>query len=366
MKEAGRWSTEWMETQQKYWEAWTDMSRKALGLETQQKMPWEQALDHWWQAVSPAMPPSGGDFIGKILDQGKAFFRVADDLIRNVDLKSATGGDWNNLVGKTLGNMEQLFTGEHAVGDDPLHKMMAFWEMPFDNWQRLVSSMSLMPGDLLRNMPHDQVKENLHRFLSAPGLGYTREEQSQYQELLKRALDYQRALQGYSQFFSGMGLKAVERMREILVDKFQAGKPVDSTRALYDLWVASCEDVYSEEVSTEEYARVHGELVNTLMAFKHRLAIIVDEALGAMNMPTRAELRTLQDRLQETRRDNKTLRQELELMKHLVTGGGQGIAPAAATPDEGQKSATKKAPAPRKKAAVQGAPEPAAPDATKA
>jgi polyhydroxyalkanoate synthase subunit PhaE len=44
------------------------------------------------------------------------------------------------------------------------------------------------------------------------------------------------------------------------------------------------------------------------MALKQRMSVMVDESLGALNMPTRSELRTLQDRLQETRRENKRLR----------------------------------------------------------
>lgn len=350
MSETGLWTNDWLETQQKYWEAWTDMSRKALGLEAQNKNPWEQALDHWWQAVAPAVPASSSDFMNKMMDQGKAFFHIADDLVRNLDPKAAAGADWTQALNKTLNDMEQVLSGEPVEGDDSMHKMMAFWEMPFDNWQRLVSSMSIMPGDLLRNVPHEQVKESLHRFLSAPGLGYTREEQGAYQDLVKRAIDYQRTMQSYMQFFSGMGLKAVDRMRGAVVQRFQEDKPVESARALYDLWVGCCEDVYSQEVSSEEYAKVHGELVNSLMAFKHRLGVIVDESLGAMNMPTRAELRTLQDRLQETRRDNKTLRRELEMMKELVMGQSDVASTRTArAPSVTRKVVTKKAPGSRRK-----------------
>ena len=56
------------------------------------------------------------------------------------------------------------------------------------------------------------------------------------------------------------------------------------------------------------------------MAFKRRLSIMVDENLGTMNMPTRAEIRTLQDRLQEIRRENKRIVQELNALKHAVEG----------------------------------------------
>ena len=44
----------------------------------------------------------------------------------------------------------------------------------------------------------------------------------------------------------------------------------------------------------------------------------MDESLGGLNMPTRRELRTLQDRLQESRREFKALRTEMELLKEQV------------------------------------------------
>jgi class III poly(R)-hydroxyalkanoic acid synthase PhaE subunit len=219
----------------------------------------------------------------------------------------------------------------------------------------MMSSLSPVPGDLLRNMPHDQVKDNLNRFLSAPGLGYAREEQSQYQDLARRTIGYQKTLQDYLGFFSNIGIKSTERMRETLEALQAEGKTIDSARTLYDTWVGCCESVYADEVQTPEYARIHGELVNAQMALKHRMSVMVDETLGALNMPTRSELRTLQDRLQETRREQKALRRELEtLKKRMATQAPTGPAEGAATPGTAsvRDAAPRKKPAARKKAAA--------------
>lgn len=337
MSETRLWNEDWMEIQRKYWESWTNMSTQAMGLGKPAAPPWEGAMDHWWKAVSGGIPAFGQDFMTKMMDQGKVFFRMAESLTKNLE-----GTDWSRALEKTMTDMQQAFglSLQHQ-GDDGIHKMLAFWEMPFDNWQRMTSSLSLTPGDLLRNMPHDQVRENLHRFLSAPGLGYSREEQAQYQDLMRRLLAYQRAMQEYMQFFSTLGLQSLDRMREKLTQFSKQGKSVDSARGLYDLWVGSCEEVYGEQVATVDHARVHGQLVNSLIAVKQRLSIMVDETLGTMNMPTRAELRTLQDRVQETRRENKALRAELESLKEQLAALGAGKAPARratskASPDSGQ------------------------------
>lgn len=350
MSEKGVWNQDWIEIQQKYWENLSEMGRKAMGLQATRQSPWESAMDHWWQTVSPAAPAPAQEFMEKILGQGKTFFRMAEQFSDSLQGSSPTA-DWTEALNKAFSDMQAAFTGDlPGLGKDALNKMTAFWEMPLDNWQRMVSSLSLMPGDVLRNMPHGG---DFERFLSAPGLGYTREEQTQQQEMMRVAMDYQRSLQAYMQFFSNLGSLSVERMRKKTEKLGEEGKSIDSARALYDLWVMSCEEVYGEQVMTAQYAEIHGHLVNTLMALKKQLSQMVDEGLGAMNMPTRSEIRTLQDRLHETRRENKLLRGELEDLREKVeklatTAASSGAAERKAAPPK--KAAVKKKAAPRRAA----------------
>jgi class III poly(R)-hydroxyalkanoic acid synthase PhaE subunit len=356
MSKQAFWDQDWSELQRRYWENWSDMSRRAMGLDTPPANPWEQAMDHWRQAVAPGMAEPVRGFMDKMLDQGKAFFRLSEEFTRN--LQPDAGGDWATALERSFGDLQKAFSGAFTGdGQDSMQKLMAFWEMPLDNWQRMLSSLSLMPGDLLRNMPHGAGNEQFERFLSAPGLGYTREEQGQQQELMRRLMDYQRALQDYSQFFADIGMCSVDCMRRKLLEKDDQAKPVDSARQLYDLWVQSCEEVYAEQVSTPRYAQLHGRLVNALMALKRHQGKMVDEALGAMDMPTRSELRTLQDRLQQTRRDNQRLRSELDALSEQVAGLAQPR-PAATAPAPARTPATrsaKKKAAPRRKTATKPA-----------
>jgi polyhydroxyalkanoate synthase subunit PhaE len=320
-----------METQRKYWESWIAMNRKAMGLEGgSQTAPWESALDHWWSAISPAAPADSKQFMQRMMDQGKAFFKMAETFLPG----AAGGGDGWSAFSKALEDMQKGFTGGLSGSGDPnaMHRMLAFWELPLDNWQRMTSSLTpMLPGDFLRNMPHDGMQEQVDRLLSAPGLGYTREEQGAYQDLMRRSLDYQKALREYMAFYSKLGLKAVERMRAYMQDLISSGKTIDSAHAIYDDWVNCCEAVYAEEVGTTAYAQLHGKLINSQMALKQRMSEMVDGQLSGMNMPTRSEIRTLQDRVQETRRDNKRLNHEVKVLKAQVEAlvSGTPLAPGA-------------------------------------
>lgn len=348
MSKTGLFSDDWLDIQRKYWDSWTDLSRKALGVEGgAATKPWESALDHWWKAMSPAAPDAAKGFMERMMEQGKVFFRMAETFVPGGSGAPTVDG-WSAL-NKTLEDLKSQFRGNLDESGDALHRMMAFWEMPLDNWQRMTSFLSPVPGDFLRNAPDNMVRGQMDRVLSAPGLGYTREEQTQYQDLTRRSLDYQNALQEYLGFYSHLGVKSVERMRSYLQGVVDGGQTIDSARAIYDAWVGCCEDVYAEEVMTPEYARVHGQLINAQMALKHRMAIMVDKYLGAMNMPTRSEVRTLQDRLQETRRENKRLSQELAELQREVAALGKSRSAGATVAAANQPAATKE-PVIRKKA----------------
>jgi class III poly(R)-hydroxyalkanoic acid synthase PhaE subunit len=325
----GYFSDDWLETQRKYWESWTEMSRKAMGLEGGDvTSPWQAALDHWWKAVSPTAPDASKQLMERMMDQGKSLFKMVETFLPG----AAGGGDAWGAFSKALDDMQKGFIaslGGMGEGGNGLHRRLAFWELPYDNWQRMASSLSPLPGDLLRNMPHDAVKEHIDKVLSAPGLGYTREEQGAYQELMRCGLSFQKAFQDYTAFYSQLGIKAIDRLRGRMQELITSGKTIDSARAIYDDWVNCCEAVYAEEVSTPAYAQLHGDLINAQMAFKRRLSVMVDENLGALNMPTRAEIRTLQDRLQEIRRENKRIVRDLNALKHAVEG-----APVRALPQQ--------------------------------
>jgi len=299
------WNDGWMDTQRRYWEQWTEMQQQALGIKKPPSSPWEQAMEHWWGAVQGAVPSTGQDFFGKMLDQGKAFFQMAEQTMQAASGRENVADAWARLLAGLTESFRQT-----PNGDDAFKQATAFWEMPLDNWNRMVSAISPVPGDVLRGMPHGGVREQVDRMLGAPGLGYTRESQTQYQSLIQAIMEYQEALVKYSLFFSSMGEKSAKLLQERVGDA-----PVESARQLYDTWVGCCEDVYAAEVMTDDYRELHGRMVNALMKLKSRWGAIFNKFLSAMNIPTRDDLRTLQERMQEQRRGNQSLRAEVNVLR---------------------------------------------------
>jgi len=337
MADSSFWTDNWMDLQRQYWEQWTRMQQNAMGLDSPPSNPWENAINHWWEAVSGSLPDISRDFLEKVMEQGKSFFQMAGEL-------SQPAGKDDDAWRQLMNNLVETFTRSSSAAGQGADYGTGFWEMPLDNWNRMVSALSPVPGDMLRGMPTTGFKENMDRILAAPGLGYTREGQQQYQSLYQSIIAYQEALAEYNFFFSRMGERAALRLGDMVKEK-----PVESARGLYDAWVRCCEEEYAQQVMTPEYVKLHGSLVNALMRVKNRWGELLNEYLSAMNIPTQEDLRTLQRRVQEHRREIRMLRKEMaELKKAVASKPTTAAAPArkAAAPKKTtvrKKAATKKA-----------------------
>jgi polyhydroxyalkanoate synthase subunit PhaE len=329
----------WTEAQRKYWDAWLDLSRASMdaapssgGQAHGAANPWSGALDQWWKSVAPAVTPDARDFYGRMMDLGRGYFGMAEGLMRQ------DGGDagteaLRSWLDQCADALRKVSTGAGAK-DDPTRDFMAFWQLPMDTWQRVASSFTPLPGDMLKALRPEGAAafgpgEHLDRFLSLPGVGYTRESQEQYQSLSRRILEYQRAWQAYETGLAGVALASVDRFRARLDDAARREQPITSMRELFNEWVDVCEEVYGEYAMSDDYARIYGDMVNALMAVKQEGSRLVDEMLEGLNMPTRREISTLHERFQESRREIRNLRREIEELKAAGNGADRQSEPAA-------------------------------------
>ncbi len=326
-EQSSAFGQDWLKLQQEYWNAWWKLSQQATRQMQENQgeafnpfagaQPWSQAMDMWWKAVAPMASPENQDMFQRFLDQGKGFFQFQENFLGSLNRMaglSAESNDWQKLWQQTAEQMKDYFSKWPMKCATP-GNLMGCWELPLDNWQRTVSSLSVFPGDFLKafkpggmEMPGGEVfQENIQRLLSVPGVGYTREWQEQIQEVGRLWLQYQEAQQEYTDIFKRLGNRMVDRLGEKLSEASKQGNPITGLRPLYDLWVDSGEDVYAELVSTEEYAKINARLVNTLMAWKRHSRTLLDEMLDTFDLPTRRELDTVHRRLQQMRRETKAL-----------------------------------------------------------
>ena len=119
-------------------------------------------------------------------------------------------------------------------------------------------------------------------------------------------------------------------------------------RELYDLWVEVSEEHYAEFAMGEEYQELYGDMVNRLMIMRRHYSEIADDFLRAMNLPNTREIDTMQERLQQVRRENFALKKEIKAIKAMLTQMNAKTARAVKKAPAARAATTK---APRTKAA---------------
>ena len=324
MSQTPFWNDDWMKIQNQYWEKLNEFSRQATSMSAP-KAPWEGALDHWWKTVSPNVDAPANAFMEKMIEQGKQFMFMGESLNKHLD----SGTNWTEALEKTFGQVHKPVNELTESAHENMNKVLAFWQSPQESWQKFA-------GNLPFSNP-EPMMESLNitdKILGVPSIGYSRESEEQIKQLMQAGVDYQCALVEYNNIFNDLGTVAVMRLKDKVQALKDADKSIESGRALYDLWVEVCEEAYAERVMTEEYTKIHGSLVNALMLVKKIWGQLVDKGLSDMHLPTQREVRTLQDRVQQSRRDMRAMEASMRDMVKQVEAMKAEVDTAKAMVDE--------------------------------
>ncbi|MEW5786848.1 MAG: class III poly(R)-hydroxyalkanoic acid synthase subunit PhaE [Pseudomonadota bacterium] len=362
MGNTNNWMDNWLDSQQKYWNAWADMAQRGMKAPEAPKSPMQEGLNQWWNAVSSMAPPVGREVFDRLMDVSKGYFSMAERFMAGNQADPQGGLE---AINGWLDGMQKMWTDWSQSGANfrpdaffPMGQMKGlttFWDLPMDTWNRLAANVVPMPGDFTQAFHPEgaqPMRDQMNKFLSIPAVGYTREAQEQYQVLAQKQMDYLAAMQAYQAAFGKLGVETTQAFQKSLQVRAQEGKPITSLRELYDQWVEMSEQAYADFVMTVEYQTLYGRLVNTLLALKQQMARMVDQTLEAMHMPTHAEISTLQCRQQELRRDNLKLHKEIKGLQAQIEALRKAVLQpeqADEAAEEAPKAAVKKA-APAKRA----------------
>ncbi|NIN35240.1 MAG: class III poly(R)-hydroxyalkanoic acid synthase subunit PhaE [Gammaproteobacteria bacterium] len=328
------WTEDWMKTQRQYLDAMSAFHNSSAN-STENKTntntnPMAGAMDFWWQTLSPKISEENLEFIDNMAEQGRVFYALSEqfiNLLKAINEAAETEENWENVLTSQFDALKSFFT-DMDNGKNVVSGMMNAWSLlPMDTLQRSFSSGSIMPGDFLEDLKPEALEEVTDKFLSIPGVGYTRESQENIQNGIRLWNKYQNTHREYNNAMFKVGIRALDNMREKIVKMSIEGKEIKSMREIYDIWVDCNEDAYSDYVFTEEYSDLYGKLTNALMAVKLNGQNIVDEFLKTMNIPTRHSMNTTNRRQQQLRREHKQTIKKLEDMEDQIKAMQAGIVP---------------------------------------
>jgi class III poly(R)-hydroxyalkanoic acid synthase PhaE subunit len=355
---------DWVATQRKYWETWSDFARKAgaggLGASagpaagnpfaglggaafspfaqnpfaafTPASNPFDAAMQQWWSAMKPQLHGEVGTVAQRFYEMGRGFMSMAEGLFgaAGQEQPDAAMQMWMSSMQAALqqwiaqiqNNMDVATPDLPGVSGTTLNTWaqladsIAPWLNMSQNFLKDVAEGHL-PGGV--EMPGvGAAQEQFCRALSIPGLGYTREQQERVQELARHLLGYHDALRAYKLAFAKTALSSLDAVQKRLQKLHEEGKKIESLRGLYDMWIDASEDAYARFAMSDEYQVVYGDLVNGLMRVRQDMNDMAEQQYRLMNLPTRSEIDTMQHRQQENRRESRHLRREIEELRRQL------------------------------------------------
>ena len=173
--------------------------------------------------------------------------------------------------------------------------------------------------------------------LDLPAFGYTREHQERMQSFARATAAFQQASQAFNAIVAEAGQEAFTRFESLLAKRGTEGKPVDTARGLFDLWIDAAEDAYADIALGERFQSAFGDYVNAQMRLRAAMQREVELACAQWGIPGRAEVDAAHRKVADLEREVRRLRDAVEAL-------GTRPADAAPPPGEAKPRATKTAP----------------------
>lgn len=298
--------------QEKKWAGFDDMNRQ-----------WADMNKKWRDGIDAQMRGAGGGQTG---------------MPPFADIFTQMGQPFLNLMGSAAGTREGAADLQDIV-TRWLESQRGFWELLLlqnmhppaadaaSQWQRMGEHMAqnapafwaqMMQNNGGQN-PFARMAQPMDVFADMPGIGYTREKQEDWARLYRRFLAHEEALRHYNAEMVKLALIALARFEETL--KTGDLSPT-SLKDIYNHWVNISEDVYARFALSDDHARTYARMVDTLSELKLEFTKLCDQWAQQLNLPTRAEIDTLHQRMHEMKRDNRELKRLLaELSGNRRKGG---------------------------------------------
>ena len=279
---------------------------------------WERMARQWFAPAQSAARPQAVDPF--------AWWRPA------AAAAPAGSADPSALASQWMTQIQQLaaqFAGREAA---PADIARAWKSMLGDNpFASGIASTAFMP------MPFFGASAGRGPF-DMPAFGYTREHQERMQAFARTAGEFQQAAQAFQAIIGEAGQDAFSRFESLLAQRTSDGKPLESSRALFDLWIDAAEDAYADIALGERYQRAFGEYVNAQMRLRAAMQKEVELACAQWGIPGRGEVDAAHRKIAELQRQLRRLRERLDAAPRAADAPAAGEAPASTKADKAGKT----------------------------
>ncbi len=176
-----------------------------------------------------------------------------------------------------------------------------------------------------------------------PAFGFMREHQERWQQLARFVQEYRDAAAQFSTLLGTINTDALDRFESALEARREQGKVIESTRALFDVWVDAAEAAFEEAALGDEYRAAYGDLVNSQMRVRLAVQSEIERATAAFGIPGRTEIDAAYRKLTMLEREVRNLRDALRTGSVPTAAVSTAGAPPAKVATKAMRKAVKKA-----------------------
>lgn len=281
---------------------------------------WERMARQWFASMPQAAQPQPADPF--------AWFRPAPPAAAAMD-PSALATQWMTQIQQ----LAAQFAGREAAPADIVRTWRGMLgENPFAS---TMAASAFMPPPLFAGAGAGAGRGPL----DMPAFGYMREHQERLQDFAKAGVEFQQASQAFQSIVAEAGQEAFSRFESLLAQRTGDGKPLESSRALFDVWIDAAEDAYADIALSERFQKAFGEYVNAQMRVRAAMQKEVELASAQWGIPGRDEVDGAHRRIAELQRELRRLRKQVEALTTPGRPKSAAAEPRRSAPPSGAKSA---------------------------
>lgn len=308
--------SEFDETARQAWTAWANLVR-GMGVAPQPPAApaWPDPAA-WWAQMSGAAAPAPAHpaeaLMRGLRDQAGGWFAKMQQVAAQFAGRDASAADiasaWKQMLG---GQAAQSFTDVFASMSRPGSQGMEQWIAQVQPFLRMLQSM--------------QGPADAQSWMGLPTFGFAREHQARWQQLALAQIDHQDRSRAFAELMNEAAQQAFVTFERKLGERSAPGRQIESTRALFDLWVDAAEEAYAEIALSPRFREAYGALVDSQMRLRaavQREVELMGEMLGT---PTRTEVDAAHRKIVQLERDVRRLRDAVEALRSGNAGDAAGL-----------------------------------------
>ncbi len=132
-------------------------------------------------------------------------------------------------------------------------------------------------------------------------LGWAREHEQEWRDLAAAHAEYQKVQAEVLVTLARVQAAALDRVEHLIRERARQNQPFAHVRELYDAWIECGEQTYATVARSDEYSRLQAMLANAGIRLRTQQQKLIERTLKQFDLPTRAELNSMQRELRELR-----------------------------------------------------------------